>query len=299
MPKVGMSLRTNQPEVTIIPTPEQQAIWDMAMNPDGPHMVINACAGSGKTTTGVELCKKLDSSLRVAFVAFNTHIAKELQMHLRAYPHVLACTYHSLGLRMIRSHFYGTDVEVDKDKVETILSAMKWPGMTDSKARYVTGKVRRLVSLAKQYGAWDRHELEKLVDYHDMDLNGVEEDGMRAVPVVMRPCLKQTDTVDYDDMIWMPKELAIKSTPFDLMLIDEAQDTGLSQQWLALNGAKRLIVIGDRNQSIYSFRGADSQSIPRMAKVLGATKRGVVEMPLTLTRRCPKSHVKLAQRIVP
>jgi hypothetical protein len=56
-------------------------------------------------------------------------------------------------------------------------------------------------------------------------------------------------------------------------------------------------VVGDFRQAIYAFRGSDSQSIARMTAQLEATGRDVVKMPLSFTRRCPKSHVQLAQEI--
>jgi superfamily I DNA/RNA helicase len=86
---------------------------------------------------------------------------------------------------------------------------------------------------------------------------------------------------------------------YDVMLIDESQDTAASQQWIAVNSAHRLVVIGDRNQAIYGFRGAGVNSIDSIKDELKLSGRGVIELPLTVTRRCPKSHVELAQRIVP
>src|SRR6185369_272445 len=55
------------------------------------------------------------------------------------------------------------------------------------------------------------------------------------------------------------------------------------------------VVVGDRHQAIYQFRGALSGSMDLLTKRLSETERGVREFPLTITRRCPKSHVKLAQ----
>jgi hypothetical protein len=53
------------------------------------------------------------------------------------------------------------------------------------------------------------------------------------------------------------------------------------------------------HNSIYGFRGADSESMSRIRKELSLWENKVVDMPLTVTRRCPVSHVKLAQCIVP
>jgi DNA helicase-2/ATP-dependent DNA helicase PcrA len=283
----------------IVGTPEQEAIWKAGLEEGGPHLVVNAVAGSGKTTTGVELCRKLSPSLTVAFVAFNKHIATELQSRLREFRHVQAMTYHSLGLRALRAHL--KQVEIDQYKVDTILDQLKvYGGMSDSKVRYLQARVRKLVGLAKQYGAWSQAELERLVDHHDLDLTNIEDEVFKLTPVVLKKCKEQLKRVDFDDMVWLPKELGVQMPQFDFLISDESQDLNQSQQWLLMAAAKRLMIVGDKNQAIMGFRGSDSSSMDNIRKALVARgDRPVIEMPLSLTRRCPKSHVRLAQRIVP
>ena len=61
----------------------------------------------------------------------------------------------------------------------------------------------------------------------------------------------------------------------------------------------RIIVVGDRFQSIYGFRGADITAIPNLQKMLESRPNGCKVFPLSVCRRCPKSHIRLAQAIVP
>lgn len=61
----------------------------------------------------------------------------------------------------------------------------------------------------------------------------------------------------------------------------------------------RIIVVGDRNQSIYGFRGADITAIPNLQKMLESRSNGCKVFPLSVCRRCPKSHIRLAQALVP
>jgi superfamily I DNA/RNA helicase len=78
--------------------------------------------------------------------------------------------------------------------------------------------------------------------------------------------------------------------------VDEAQDTNASRRALALRMLKRggrLVAVGDRHQAIYGFTGADADALDLIAKAVNA-----VEMPLTVTYRCPKSVVKYAQNWV-
>jgi DNA helicase-2/ATP-dependent DNA helicase PcrA len=62
----------------------------------------------------------------------------------------------------------------------------------------------------------------------------------------------------------------------------------------ALRSTGRVIAVGDPAQSIYQFRGADSEAIPNIIEKLGAKT-----LPLSVTYRCPRKIVKLAQEIVP
>ena len=257
------------------------------------HIVIKSVAGSGKTWTGIQCCKR-DKKSDIAYVAFNKHIQVELASKIDQ-PNVECLTYHGLGYKALRKVL--KNVELDTNKLDSILDKLipgsKWD------VGYLKAQTGRLVSLAKQYGVWDQGGLEKLVDHHTLEIRGLEDRIYGLVTAALHECRRQSKIIDFDDMVWLPRELGIKMPKFDIMLIDEAQDTNLAQQWLALNSADRLVVIGDPHQAIYGFRGSDVKSMDRIREELLKTPRGVRDRVLTETRRCPKGNVELAQKIVP
>jgi DNA helicase-2/ATP-dependent DNA helicase PcrA len=103
--------------------------------------------------------------------------------------------------------------------------------------------------------------------------------------------------VDFDDMIYFPAALGMKVETYDNVFVDECQDLNRSQIELVLKMVKkpngRIIAVGDPKQSIYGFRGADTEAMPRIKEVLNAK-----ELPLSVCYRCPTSHIELAKEIV-
>ena len=108
--------------------------------------------------------------------------------------------------------------------------------------------------------------------------------------------------IDFVDMIYFPVYFNM-SIPYslknslDTILVDETQDLSMLQQMFVsrLNiGSNRFIFVGDRNQSIYAFSGADTHSIDRLKHNFQPK-----ELPLSICYRCPKKVIKLAQQIVP
>ncbi len=287
-------------ELLLNGSPEQNIIWDELLN-GYTHIQVDAVAGSGKSTTLVQGLLRIHAAgkqLKAGIVAFNKHIEREMNDKLTAagLNWVRAMTYHSLGNKACRTAF--GRVNIDSDKLDTIvgmfLNPETEPGMI--------APVKKLVSLCKNYllTGTDRMELQELALKHDVDV----PDMLRAadiIPKVLAKCLETRDTIDFDDMLWIPVMLKLPVEQFDMLMVDEYQDTNKVQQELKMMACPhgRIVVVGDTYQAIYGFRGADSNAMPNGFDMLNATKRGCIKLPLTVTRRCPKSHVTLAQAIVP
>ena len=309
-PPVQATLPFNDPNAIplMAGSPEQEAIWKELLE-GTTHMVVEAYAGTGKTFTMIQACLRLPKTLSIAFVAFNKHIAVEAGNKLRASgcANVTCSTYHSLGLRCIKATYPNT--RITEYKTEDILETYSVPPMMELyQWRQVKSLVSKLVGFAKNYLLDDtqsdfREKLERLADHHSVDLNGIGQKALEYVPRVLadsRACVYTS--IDFDDMVWLPVVLKLQPPmTFDMLIVDEFQDSNACQQELALQlcPTGRIVVIGDRFQAIYAFRGAGVSSIPDMIKRLGDAPRNVTVLPLTVTRRCPKSHVTIAQSIVP
>lgn len=248
MPRGSFTKGTTPPRrMGIVGSEQQKAIWSV-LDTKQEHLIVDALAGAGKTTTGVEWCKK-QSEGKIAYVAFNKHNATELQSLLNGNSAVEAMTYHSLGLRIIRKSL--GRVDVNQYKADEILEGITFPIGDECREKTAKYRIRHLAGLAKQYGmspTSDKGEFEYLADHHALDLEGVEDIVYEYTPILMKKCMDELKSVDFDDMIWLPHQLSMRGTKYDIMFIDEAQDTNLSQQWIAITSANRLVVIGDKHQ---------------------------------------------------
>lgn len=271
--KLEMESRVSTRGALLDGSVEQKAIWDTLLNQD-QHVIVEAVAGSGKTTTLMQYVYRLGERADVSCM-----------------------TYHGLGLKAITAHTRQR-VKVDQYKVLGILDSMNL-ACEKKQEKMVKYRISSMVSYAKTYGYGPdvtQAQLEVIADRHDVDMNGLDGLVLDTVPRVLGRCMGDTADIDFDDMVWLPYVLNMPVPKFDVLCVDEYQDTGLTQQWLAVRAGRRLVAVGDSRQAIYSFRGCDGKGFDTLRTELGT---GVVTLPLTFTRRCPKSHVRIAQTIVP
>lgn len=276
-------------------SPQQTAVFDWITNGYG-SAVVEAVAGSGKTTTLVEAIRLMHGT--IFFGAYNKNIATEIQQRCEQRPGLFISTMHAAGFKALRN-FVG-NVQVDNNKCRNIFRAVcnKYPHYAGFE-----GPVLSLVSYAKQAAIGINRsenssaEWIRLVDHFNIDC--LEQDEM--VIKLARKLLQESnaqarEVIDFDDMIYIPLLFKCRFFKHDWVLIDEAQDTNESRRLLALALLKpggRLIAVGDRHQAIYGFTGADSDSLDLIANEVDAT-----QLPLTVTYRCPKAVVAYAQNFV-
>ena len=275
----------------------QLAIFALADNLDSwQHLVIKAGAGSGKTTVGVEFAARLPEGLDVAFVAFNVKIARTFAAKLP--PHVHSSTLHSLGLGNVKNALGNVKVEGRKVWyiIKDLVDQMDW-----DRAEVVDqsiSSIQKLVSLCKANLMEPTDEnLDYIADRWNVETNGDREVIFETARETYRRSVEDTATIDFDDMIHLCATGRVPCKQFDVLVIDETQDLNKANLEFVVKSVKpggHIVAVGDENQSIYGFRGADTDAMPNIIERLDAKV-----LPLSITYRCPKSHVELANTLVP
>jgi DNA helicase-2/ATP-dependent DNA helicase PcrA len=293
------------------PSPQQVDVLRYAREESG-NGLIEAVAGSGKTSTLIELCKVIRGNC--AFMAYNKKIADEIGFKLTAaginIQIIQSGTCHSFGFRAWRS--VAPTVRIDADKIKKIMDGAQVPG----NLKLFVGS---LVSLAKNnaFGALSPLdswlEWEGLVDHFDLtdklysndeSYSSEEEEDLvnqgieKAMDILRISMDMDTTTIDFDDMIFSPLAHGVQFPKFDWVLIDEAQDTNPARRALAARmlrpGTGRLVAVGDSRQAIYGFTGASADAMEIIAEEFETTR-----LPLTVSYRCAKAIIKHAQKWVP
>ncbi len=278
----------------MIPNRYQKAVFEYIQNGCG-NAVINAVAGSGKTSTIVKALEFLPKDKKTLFIAFNKHIAEELSQ--RAPQHVEVSTLHSLGFRMIRKNLGW--VKVNNNKNQNILWFDIFDNPKDDKeAKQRLFKIRsatlQLVALFKAHNIIEPspREIDWLIDH--FGINCQDESFISHAINTHKLGIQKKKVIDFDDMIFLPIYHDLKMPPYDYVFVDEAQDLSPAQIDLVHRVAKRVIAVGDTRQAIYGFRGASHDAIDNIVARFSADV-----LPLSICYRCARAIVEEAKRIVP
>lgn len=236
-------------------------------NLQGPLLVL-AGAGSGKTRVVtyrvVNLLENGVSASKILGLTFTNKAAGEMRERVRALTSsdVLISTFHSLGARILRESItalgYGRDFAIydDEDVDKVIKECMQGDAKLEK-------AVRGLISNAKN-GMRGPDEVERG--------SSPAEEIFPEVYKAYLEKLKSFNALDFDDLLFLPVKL-FREHPeilehyqnrWSFLLIDEYQDTNRAQYEMVKMLVKRsgnLCVVGDPDQSIYSWRGANIQNI--------------------------------------
>jgi len=273
-------------------SPYQLAVFENVASGKG-HTVVNAVAGSGKTTTIVEALGHIPAGHKTLFVAFNKAIADELGKRVTARG-VEVSTLHSYGLKCITAAL--GRLRIDGHRVDDLCRALVGD---EHKIFDMRRDLARCVSLAKGALASTEEQIDAIIDGFGIESaqNGARPQFIKNVLALLEKCTGTEDgRIDFDDMIWLPLVLDLPQRKFDRVFVDETQDLNAAQIELTLRACKkggRILAVGDPRQAIYRFRGADEQAFENVKTRLEAT-----ELPLSVCYRCCKSIILEAQEIV-
>lgn len=295
---------------------QQTAIVTRLAGQQPGNVIVRARAGTGKTFTillAVVTAYETVMRLPVLLAAFNKEIAVELVSKLQkagAPQNIAAKTLHALGFGFVLRFWGQIGVENGSAyRARRLAEAVCGPAAPSIVTKAIAQIVDKskeiypinpadadLIEIAGRFELFPQgEEAERLMGDAGWDAARI----ISASHTTLARCRERDpeNRIDFADMLWLPLQHGWAQPRFSLVIIDEAQDMNAAQILLAQRVCRadgRIVVVGDDRQGIYGFRGADSGSIDRLKIALNAT-----EMGLTITYRCPKAVVALAQQIVP
>jgi ATP-dependent DNA helicase Rep len=275
---------------------------------DGPLLVL-AGAGSGKTRVIVEKIAHLISSgrmpaKRIAAITFTNKAAREMRERVgkrikgEAADGLTICTFHALGLRFLqiehakvglRRGFSVFDSDDSGAQIKDLLPPGSKPDVIDA--------MRNLISRAKNAGLSPEEAAAAALS--------VREHEAAALYARYQARLHTFNAVDFDDLIRLPVQVleSCEDTAMGwrerigYLLVDECQDTNDAQYRLlkSLAGTRGLFTcVGDDDQSIYAWRGANPDNLLQ----LGTDYPALKIVKLEQNYRCSNRVLRAANALI-
>ena len=249
-----------------------------AVNVNGGAVLVQAGPGSGKTRVLTSRIAYLIGVLgvrptQILAVTFTNKAAREMEMRvtdiLGAQTRGIALgTFHAICARMLRSEarhlpFESNFVIFDRDD-QINLTKRAIRDLNIDEKRYTPQSVHASVSNAKN----------ELILAENYPVQNYRDEVVRRVYTLYQEYLLASNGVDFDDLLLWTEHL-LREYPnvrdyyarrYEHVLVDEFQDTNLAQYELLKHLAsvhKNIFVVGDIDQSIYRWRGADYRNVQR------------------------------------
>src|SRR5579875_1377804 len=270
--------------------PQQRAAVEYC---DGPLLVL-AGAGSGKTRVIAEkiahlIARGFVAPAKIAAITFTNKAAREMRERVArrvkadAAEALSVCTFHALGLKFLQieharaglvRELAGASVKSDQlFRLRALLSRLKSDGLTPDQA-LDTARAPRELEAARLYAAYQKR-------------------------------LAAFNAVDFDDLIRLPVAILQRDEEARLawreriryLLVDECQDTNAAQYaFLRLLAGERgaFTCVGDDDQSIYAWRGADPGNLDR----LSIDYPGLRVIKLEQNYRCAQRVLRAANALI-
>lgn len=260
------------------------------------NILISAVAGSGKTSTLLELLKL--THVQTTFVAFNKSIQQEIEAKVGQQSNVDVMTIHSLGMKALMRHFR-RKLEVKSNKIWDFTNKLnkQWD-IPKNKYVQTVLTIQNLVDIYRLTMCETDDRLREVADGLGIDYTNDDIRYSMEVLAEYKVYNQNPEVIDFTDMIYIPatnKQIGLTVRP-KLVFIDECQDLNACQHALIDRMIKknhsRFVACGDPYQSIYGFAGADSNSFNQFLD-----KPNVKQMPLSICYRCPTRVVDKANQV--
>ena len=253
---------------------QRQAVTSTA----GPILVL-AGAGSGKTRVIIQRISWLIQveqvlPAEILAVTFTNKAAHEMQERLKdelrgRQKGVQLSTFHSLGVQLLREHInqlgYRSNFVIydTQDQQSVIKGIMEDHDLEDSGLIDAKG-IHYEIGQAKNRGLYPDHFLQQRDSIRKTQIGKVFAEYQRV--------LKGCNAIDFDDILLLTLKLFEEYSEamdplrerYQYLMVDEYQDTNRVQYQLMCHLCQRhrnLCVVGDDDQSIYGWRGADIRNI--------------------------------------
>ena len=285
--------------------------YEAVVSTEGPCIVI-AGAGSGKTKVLTHKIAYLieEKNVRpweILAITFTNKAANEMKQRVEslvseAVKDIWMGTFHSVCVRILRKQIdrlgFDTDFIIfDTSDQKTLVKKIIKEQNLDDKL-YSDKSIMYEISKAK-------NEMLEPDKYLVKVKGDFRKEKIAEIYSIYQKRLKENNAIDFDDIINFtikilldnPDLLEYYSSKFKYILVDEYQDTNKAQFTLITLLASKygnITVVGDNDQGIYSFRGADISNILNFEKDFPGTKI----IKLEQNYRCTQSILNVANEVI-
>ncbi|GAA8532316.1 ATP-dependent helicase [Helicobacter pylori] len=268
----------------------------------GYNLVI-ASAGTGKTSTIVgRILYLLDNGIRpeeILLLTFTNKASNEMIARVAKYSKssskIEAGTFHAVAYRYLKEHYPNLSLKQPKELKKLLESIVDTKNALtdDDKKPYTSQHLYALYSLytnalkQEDFSAWLSHKNPEHTPYAAFYENILDE---------FENTKKKHNYIDYNDLLLLFKQAMLeRPSPYKEVLCDEFQDTNpLQESILDAINPPSLFCVGDYDQSIYAFNGADISIISNFTQKY----KNARVFTLTKNYRSSKEILDLANQVI-
>lgn len=286
-----------------------------------PNILVNSGPGTGKSYTGERITLYLKAKNKDLFLQRNKHTEEQLAIWKAAEeicPNPDKMLYMAYNNDIVAKSKKGVhkscDTKTSHGAGYSVLNTrFGYLKLTNNRGMFlvqkITGKlfndlpdkfkwlstIKFVEKLKDELLPPTPENMELMKDKYDSLANYIIHSDSESQATKLLQAMKVPDRkigIEYIDQVWLPLFM-LKKPIYDLGIIDEAQDLSPARLLLARLLCKNCIFIGDPDQAINAFAGADPKSFDKIRE------HCQLELPLKVSFRCPANIVNKANRITP